>query len=99
MTLFLSLMIIIQSTTGQFQMEQSPTKCGSGECVVISSCPALLELVFQAKSGDGDAKNQLLERQCGFAKSLPRVCCERRRKPVNSRAGRRLKWRCHRSVA
>jgi len=71
------LLMILNPTEGQFQMEESHPKCGSRECVVISNCSALLQLVFQAKSGNQEAKTELLERQCGFERSLPKVCCER----------------------
>lgn len=70
-------MVSIPSTKGQSQLEQSHPKCGTSDCVIISSCPALLKLVFQVKSGDQAAKNKLFANQCGFEKALPKVCCDR----------------------
>ena len=37
----------VQYVSGQFQIEDSQTKCGTKECVVISKCPSVLRLVFQ----------------------------------------------------
>jgi len=51
--------------------------CGSQDCVIISKCPSVLKLVFKVKAGDFAARSQLLKLQCGFEKSLPKVCCKR----------------------
>jgi len=63
--------------------EDNETLCGDRECVVINKCPAVLKLVFKVKSGDPEARVQLLKSQCGFEKSLPKVCCDRG-KPVDA---------------
>merc|ERR1712013_246072 len=68
---FILLLIILITNT----VKSSPSSCTGGECLIISSCPTLLPLVFQAKSGNEEAKKQLLEKQCGFVKTLPKVCC------------------------
>lgn len=52
-------------------------KCGSSDCVSISNCPSFLKLVLQMKSGDHDAKKEVMSSQCGFERSLPKVCCHR----------------------
>jgi len=73
-------MSVVQNTSGQFQIEESHPKCGAKQCVVISKCPAVLKLVFQVlqvKAGSQQAKRQLLSNQCGFEKTLPKVCCDR----------------------
>jgi len=57
--------------------EENETVCGDEECLVISKCPAVLKLVFKVKAGDPAARSQLLRSQCGFEKSLPKVCCPR----------------------
>jgi len=70
----------VQYVSGQFQIEDSQTKCGMKECVVISKCPSVLRLVFQVlqvKAGSQQAKRELLSNQCGFEKTLPKVCCDR----------------------
>merc|ERR1712198_477093 len=51
--------------------------CQPENCVIISKCPSVLKLVFKVKSGDLDARSKLLELQCGFEKSLPKVCCQK----------------------
>jgi len=51
--------------------------CQAENCVLISKCPSVLKLVFKVKSGDLDARSKLLELQCGFEKSLPKVCCQK----------------------
>jgi len=51
--------------------------CQPENCVLISKCPSVLKLVFKVKSGDLDARSKLLELQCGFEKSLPKVCCQK----------------------
>jgi len=73
--LLITIVAQIKETNGQFQMEQSSSKCGNSKCVIISSCPAVLKLVFQVKSGDEEAKNKLISKQCGFERNLPKVCC------------------------
>merc|ERR1712183_473470 len=46
------------------------------DCRLISHCPAVLKLVFKkVKAGDPGARQELLQSQCGFEKSLPKVCC------------------------
>ena len=47
--IFIALVIgmSVQYASGQFQIEDSQTKCGTKECVVISKCPSVLRLVFQ----------------------------------------------------
>ena len=39
--------ILVQYLYGQFQIEETNTKCGLRECVVISKCQSVLKLVFQ----------------------------------------------------
>jgi len=72
---FLPLLFII--TDCQFMMETDQNSvCGSQDCVIISKCPSVLKLVFKVKAGDSAARTQLLKLQCGFEKSLPKVCCQ-----------------------
>lgn len=61
----------------QSHAQQGHPKCGSSECVIISNCPAFLKLVFQMKAGNHAAKAKVISSQCGFEKSLPKVCCPR----------------------
>jgi len=71
----LSLLFII--TECQFMTETDQNSvCGSQDCVIISKCPSVLKLVFKVKAGDSAARTQLLKLQCGFEKSLPKVCCQ-----------------------
>ena len=34
-------------------------------------------MLLQMKSGDHDAKKEVMSSQCGFERSLPKVCCHR----------------------
>merc|ERR1719461_1970176 len=60
---------------GQFSTESKGDNCIGGECIIISSCKPILGLVFQVKAGDTVAKKKLIQSQCGFEGSLPKVCC------------------------
>jgi len=73
-----TVMIVVTSYSirGQFQVEESHPKCGERQCVVISKCPSILRLVLEVKSGSSKAKRQLLSSQCGFERTLPKVCCD-----------------------
>merc|ERR1719229_1439238 len=51
--------------------------CGAADCVIISRCSAVLSLVLKVKAGDAAARVQLQELECGFERSLPKVCCRR----------------------
>merc|ERR1719229_1530355 len=51
--------------------------CGAADCVIISRCSAVLSLVLKVKAGDATARAQLQELECGFERSLPKVCCRR----------------------
>jgi len=68
-------MVLLLGTGGQSQ--QGHPKCGSSDCVIISSCPSFLKLVTQMKSGNHAAKRKVMSSQCGFERSLPKVCCDR----------------------
>jgi len=59
----------------QVQAQQGQNKCSPSSCVIISSCPAFLKLVIQMKSGNHAARRKVISSQCGFEKSLPKVCC------------------------
>jgi len=69
--------ILVGQVYTQFQIDETDTKCGDRECVIISKCPSVLKLVFKVKAGSQDAKRHLLARQCGFERNLPKVCCDR----------------------
>merc|ERR1712226_1509187 len=73
-------------TVGRFLVVDSQFVTGGGDdikalcrdgqdCRLISRCPAVLKLVFKVKAGDPGAREELLQAQCGFEKSLPKVCC------------------------
>jgi len=72
--MFCSMSVAILVITVVTQSE-AQDKCGSSNCVIISSCPAFLKLVLQMKSGNHAARQKVLSSQCGFEKSLPKVCC------------------------
>merc|ERR1711963_1238668 len=72
------LSLLFMNTKCQFMVEPDLNSiCGSQDCVIISKCPSVLKLVFKVKAGDFEARSQLLKLQCGFEKSLPKVCCKR----------------------
>merc|ERR1719495_25161 len=71
-------MVVLARVEAQLVVsDENETVCGERECLVISKCPAVLKLVFKVKAGDPAARSQLLRSQCGFEKSLPKVCCPR----------------------
>merc|ERR1711971_1050287 len=75
--IFLTMTVMVAQS--QFLTEDDQNNensvCGSQDCVIISKCPSVLKLVFKVKAGDSGARSQLLSLQCGFEKSLPKVCC------------------------
>lgn len=71
--LFLSAILVIILTTAA---GQGNIGCSRSECVSISDCPEFLKLVRKMKSGDHAARKKIVQNQCGFEKSLPKVCCQ-----------------------
>merc|ERR1712013_50317 len=71
----MSVALLVIAVVAQTEAQLGHDKCGSSNCVILSSCPAFLKLVLQMKSGSHAAKQKVLSSQCGFEKSLPKVCC------------------------
>jgi len=86
----MSVALLVVAVVAQTEAQLGHDKCGSSNCVIISSCPAFLKLVLQMKSGSHAAKQKVLSSQCGFEKSLPKVCCpglvdEKHKQHISSR--------------
>jgi len=75
---FLSILILIVILVTSSQ-QQEP-QCEKSECVIITNCPSFLQLVKKMKSGDHEARKKVMQSQCGFESSLPKVCCNNRSK-------------------